>query len=219
MADKQATLQAILDVGVMPVVRATSATQAMQIAEAIKAGGVGCIEITMTVPGAIKVMEGVADKYGDEVILGAGTVLDAETARACILAGAEFVVGPGLDPRMVKVVLRYSKIVVPGALSPTEVIKAWSAGADLVKIFPAGNVGGPAYIKALKGPLPHIPLVPTGGVNLKTASEFIKAGAAALAAGTALVDKKAVTGGNWDVISDNARKFVEEVKKARAEMS
>lgn len=218
MADKQATLQAILDVGVMPVVRATSAAQAMEIAEAIKAGGVNCIEITMTVPGAIKVMEGVADKYGKEVLLGAGTVLDAETARACILAGAEFIVGPGLDLRMVEVVLRYGKIIVPGALSPTEVIKAWSAGADLVKIFPAGNVGGPAYIKALKGPLPHIPMVPTGGVNLKTAGEFIKAGAAALAAGSALVDKKAVTEGNWDVVSENAKKFVEEVKKARAEM-
>ncbi len=218
MADKRANLATILDVGVMPVVRANSSAEALRIAEAIKAGGVNCIEITMTVPGAIHVMEGVADKYGDEVLLGAGTVLDAETARAAILAGAEFVVGPGLDLEMVAMCLRHSKIVVPGALSPTEVIRAWSAGADLVKIFPAGNVGGPAYIKALKGPLPHIPMVPTGGVNLKTAGEFIKAGAAALAAGSALVDKKAVAEGNWEVISDNARKFVEVVKLARAEM-
>jgi 2-dehydro-3-deoxyphosphogluconate aldolase/(4S)-4-hydroxy-2-oxoglutarate aldolase len=169
----------------------------------------------MTVPGAIKVMEQVAEQYGDEVILGAGTILDAETARAAILAGAEFIVGPSLNLGVIEICHRYSKIVCPGALTPTEVVTAWEAGADIVKIFPCGEVGGPSYIKSLKGPLPHIQMMPTGGVDLTTAADFIKAGCIALGVGTALVDRKAVAADNWDVLTENARKFIEIVKAAR----
>lgn len=204
--------------GVIPVIRAESAAQAMNIVEAVKAGGVETIEITMTVPGAIKVMEQIAERYGDHVVLGAGTVLDAETARAAILAGAEFVVGPSLNLGVIEVCHRYSKVVCPGALTPTEVVNAWEAGADIVKIFPCGEVGGPSYIKSLKGPLPHIQMMPTGGVDLTTAADFIKAGCIALGVGTALVDRKAISQGRWEVLTENARKFIDIVKAARDEM-
>jgi len=216
MATREETLATIRDVGVVPVVRAESADQAMKIVDAILAGGVTILEITMTVPGAIKVMETVADEFGDKVLLGAGTVLDAETARAAILAGAEFVVSPGTDLALIQLCRRYSKPVMPGALTPTEVLYAWQSGADAVKIFPCGNVGGPKYIKALKGPLPQIEMIPTGGVNLDTTVDFIKAGALAVCAGSALVDKKAVAAGRLDVLTENAKKFVELVKSARA---
>jgi 2-dehydro-3-deoxyphosphogluconate aldolase/(4S)-4-hydroxy-2-oxoglutarate aldolase len=150
------------------------------------------------------------------VLLGAGTVLDAETGRAAVLAGAEFVVSPSVDLGLIQLCRRYSKPVIPGALTPTEVVFAWQSGADVVKIFPCGNVGGPKYIKALKGPLPHIEMVPTGGVNLETTPEFIKAGAVAVCVGSELVDKAAVKAGKWGVLTENARKFVEAVKAARA---
>jgi 2-dehydro-3-deoxyphosphogluconate aldolase/(4S)-4-hydroxy-2-oxoglutarate aldolase len=217
MSTKSNSFHRLVAGGVIPVIRAESAAQAMNIVDAVKAGGVDSIEITMTVPGAIKVMEQVAEQYGDEVILGAGTILDAETARAAILAGAEFIVGPSLNLGVIEICHRYSKIVCPGALTPTEVVTAWEAGADIVKIFPCGEVGGPSYIKSLKGPLPHIQMMPTGGVDLTTAADFIKAGCIALGVGTALVDRKAVAAGNWDVLTENARKFIEIVKAARGE--
>jgi 2-dehydro-3-deoxyphosphogluconate aldolase/(4S)-4-hydroxy-2-oxoglutarate aldolase len=217
MSTKSNSFHRLVAGGVIPVIRAESAAQAMNIVDAVKAGGVESIEITMTVPGAIKVMEQVAEQYGDEVILGAGTILDAETARAAILAGAEFIVGPSLNLGVIEICHRYSKIVCPGALTPTEVVTAWEAGADIVKIFPCGEVGGPSYIKSLKGPLPHIQMMPTGGVDLTTAADFIKAGCIALGVGTALVDRKAVAAGNWDVLTENARKFIEIVKAARGE--
>jgi len=205
----------LLDIGLVPVVRASSADDAMRIVDAIREGGVNTIEITMTVPNAIGVMEEVAKKFGDEVLLGAGTVLDAETARASILAGAEFVVGPCLDEELIRICKRYAKIVIPGAMTPTEILRAWERGADIVKVFPAGNLGGPKYIRAIKAPLPQILLNPTGGVNLENAGEFIKAGASVISVGSALVDKKAVAERRFEILTEKARRFLEEVKKAR----
>src|SRR5271163_1116792 len=179
----QEIMRAILDIGIVPVVRTNSADSAIRAIEAIYRGGIRAAEITMTVPGAIRALERIADEYGDKLVLGAGTVLDPETARSCMLAGAEFFVTPSLKISTIEMVKRYSKVICPGALTPTEVLAAWEAGADIVKIFPCGNVGGPKYIKALKGPFPHIDMIPTGGVNLETTPEFLKAGACAVAVG------------------------------------
>lgn len=209
-------IQKILDIGLVPVVRAASAEEAIAIAEAIRAGGVPVLEITMTVPGAIKAIERVVDRYGKDVLVGAGTVLDPETARACILAGAEFVVTPSLKVSTIEVCKRYSKVIIPGALTPTEVVTAWEAGSDFVKVFPCDNVGGARYIKALKGPFPQIDLIPTGGVNLNTAAEFIAAGSAALAVGSELVDKAAVAAKDLAKVTENARKFLDAVRNARS---
>jgi len=212
---RQQIAHTIQETGIIPVIRATSAEQARSAAEAVERGGIRVIEVTMTVPGAIRVMEKVAEQMGGQVLLGAGTVLDPETARAAILAGAQFLVAPSLNARGIEMAHRYSKVVVPGALTPTEVLSAWDAGADFVKVFPAGNVGGPRYIKALKAPFPHIELVPTGGVNLETATDFLLAGAAALGVGAELVDAKALAAGRLEVIEENARKFLACVRKAR----
>ena len=208
-------VQKILDIGLIPVVRAASAKEALAIVEAIKAGGLSILEITMTVPGAMKVIEAVADRYGKEVLLGAGTVLDPETARTAILAGAEFIVTPALNLKTVELCKRYSKVIIPGTLTPTEVLTAWEAGGDFVKVFPCDNVGGPKYIKALKGPFPHVELIPTGGVNLNTAADFVAAGSAALAVGSELVDKAAIASGNLEKIRENASRFLEIVRTAR----
>jgi 2-dehydro-3-deoxyphosphogluconate aldolase/(4S)-4-hydroxy-2-oxoglutarate aldolase len=216
MASKAESMKVVLDCGIIPVVRAESAEQAMEIAEALKAGGLPVIEITMTVPGAFEVMREVSRRFGKEVVLGAGTVLDGETARMAILAGAEFIVAPNLDRGTIEVCSRYSKISVPGALTPTEAVTAWQWGADLVKIFPVDTVGGPKYISALRAPLPHILYVPTGGVDLANTAAFIKAGAAALGVGASLVDKKAVAEKKYEVITDLAKRFIEEIKKARS---
>jgi len=206
----------IREVGLVPIVRAPSPEDAFRAAEAIISGGIGVAEITMTVPNAIRVMERVAERYGDKVLLGAGTILDPESCRAALLAGAEFIVTPSLDVRVIEMARRYSKPCFPGALTPTEVLTAWQAGADMVKIFPAGPVGGPKYIKALKGPFPQIDFVPTGGVNLETTPEFIKAGAAAVAVGGELVDLKALREDKLEVITSNARRFLDAVRSARA---
>jgi len=210
------SIQRVIDVGLIPVVRASSSEEASSIVEAILAGGLSILEITMTVPQALRVIEKVADLYGGKILLGAGTVLDAETARSVILAGAEFVVTPSLKASTIEVCKRYSKVVIPGALTPTEVVTAWEAGADFVKVFPCDNVGGPKYIKALKGPFPQIDLIPTGGVNLGTAAEFLAAGSAALAVGSELVEKKAVAAGDFARITENARKFLEVLRTARS---
>jgi len=174
--DKQTVLSFMKDVGIVPVVRTHSAESAIKAIEAIHAGGIRAAEITMTVPGAVKALERIADQFGDKIVLGAGTVLDPETARICMLAGAEFFVTPSLKLSTVEMVKRYGKVICPGALTPTEVLTAWEHGADIVKVFPCGNVGGPKYIKALKGPFPQIDLIPTGGVNLDTTADFLKAG-------------------------------------------
>ena len=215
MRDKTYNLKMLLDGGVIPVVRVSSSEEALKIVDAIREGGIEVIEITMTVPDAIGVMEVVAKKLGDEVLLGAGTVLDAETARISILTGAEFVVGPSLNEDLIRMCKRYSKIVIPGAMTPTEILRAWEMGADVVKVFPAGQLGGPGYIRAIKAPLPQVLLNPTGGVNLENAGEFIKAGASIISVGSALVDKKAVSEGKFEILTRKARQFLEEVKRAR----
>lgn len=200
----------------MPVVRVDSADDALRAVEAVKAGGISVLEITMTVPGAIRAIEEVARRFADEVVIGAGTVLDAETARACMLAGASFIVSPSLDLATIACCRRYSVACIPGALTPTEIVTAWTAGADVVKVFPAGALGGASYLKSLKAPLPQIELIPTGGVSLKTAADFIKAGAMALGVGADLVDTKALREGQVGVITDRARQYVEIVREARA---
>lgn len=206
----------ITEVGIVPVVRTASAESAIRAVEAMYQGGVRAAEITMTVPGAIRALEKVADKFGDKLMLGAGTVLDPETARSCMLAGAEFFVTPSLRVSTIEMVKRYSKVICPGALTPTEVLTAWEAGADVVKIFPCGNVGGPKYIKALKGPFPQIEMIPTGGVNLETTADFLKAGACAVAVGGELVDAKSIQEGRYDVIEERARQYLAVIAKARA---
>ena len=214
MSDKDKNLQTITDCGVVAIVRVSSAREAVDVCMAIARGGVTPIEVTMTVPGAIDAIKEFKSAVKEEVLIGAGTVLDPETARACILAGADFIVSPTLNLEVIKVCRRYSKIIIPGTFTPTEILTAWEAGADIVKVFPA-SVGGPGYLKDIMGPLPQVKLVPTGGVNLETTPEFIKAGAVAVAAGTSLVNKRAVSEQNWDAITETARKFVAAVKQAR----
>src|ERR1039457_7008570 len=208
----------ITEVGMVPSVRTSSAESAILAVDAIYAGGIRAAEITMTVPGAIHALEKVADKFGGKIVLGAGTVLDPETARACMLAGAEFFVTPSLRLSTIEMAKRYSKVICPGALTPTEVLTAWEAGADMVKIFPCGNVGGPKYIKALKRPFPQMETVPTGGVNLETAAEFLNAGRCAVAVGGELVDAKLIREGRYDLIEEKARQYLAAIGKARAEM-
>lgn len=213
---KEKALALIREVGLVPIVRTASPEDAFRAAEAIIAGGIAIAEITMTVPNALRVIERVVERYGDKVLVGAGTVLDAESCQAALSAGAEFIVTPSLELRVIEMARRHNKTCMPGALTPTEVVAAWRAGADLVKIFPCGPVGGPKYIKALRGPFPQIEFVPTGGVNLETTPEFIRAGAAAVAVGGELVDAKALEAGRLDLITSNARKFVEAVRAGRS---
>src|SRR5215218_6571034 len=213
---KTEVIQLIRDTGVIPVVRATSADEAMRAIDAIREGGISVLEITMTVPGAIKVIEEVSKRYGKDAVVGAGTVLDPETAEACISSGAQFIVSPALNVETIACCRRLDIAVMPGALTPTEVVQAWNAGADFVKVFPAGAVGGPSYLKALKAPLPQIELVPTGGVSLNTAADFIRAGAAALGIGADLCDINAIREGQSARITERAKQFIEIVREARA---
>src|SRR4028119_1720168 len=215
--NKKEVLRRIEEVGVVPVVRASSAEEAMGAIEAIRAGGVSVLEITMTVPRAVRVIEQVADRYGAEVVVGAGTVLDPETARACILAGAAFVVSPSLNTATIELCRRYSVAVMPGALTPTEVVTAWQAGADVVKVFPCGALGGAKYLKSLKAPLPQIEMIPTGGVSLQTAAEFIEAGALARGGGAELVDTKAIRAGQPEKVAEGARAYVAATRAAGPE--
>lgn len=212
---KQEILAKIAEIGLVPVVRASSPDEAMLAIDAIKDGGITVFEITMTVPGAIGVIADLAKRYGNAALVGAGTVLDPETARACILAGAQFVVSPSLNVDTIALCRRYSVPVMPGALTPTEVLAAWNAGADVVKVFPCGAVGGASYIKSLKAPFPQIELLPTGGVSTKTAVDFIKAGSLALGVGADLVDTKALREGNAKLVTEKAREYVKLVKEAR----
>ena len=193
--EKSQVLERIKSIGIIPVVRASSGDEALAAVEAIKAGGLSVLEITMTVPGAVGIIEQIAKRYGDEVLVGAGTVLNAETAKACLGAGAQFVVSPALNLETIAFCRDAGCAIMPGALTPTEVVTAWSAGADMVKVFPCGAMGGASYIKSLKAPLPQIELVPTGGVSLSTAASFIEAGSAAIGVGADLVDIKAIRAG------------------------
>lgn len=214
---KAEVIQQIRDTGVIPVVRAASADEAMRAIDAIREGGISVVEITMTVPGAIKVIEEVSNRYGKDALVGAGTVLDPEIAEACVSSGAQFVVSPALNLETIACCRRLDVPVMPGALTPTEVVQAWNAGADFVKVFPAGAVGGASYLKALKAPLPQIELVPTGGVSLKTAADFIRAGAAALGVGADLVDIKAIRDGQSAVVTERAKQYLQIVREAREE--
>jgi 2-dehydro-3-deoxyphosphogluconate aldolase/(4S)-4-hydroxy-2-oxoglutarate aldolase len=201
----------VLDHVIVAVIRAESPDLLADVAEALLAGGVEVMEVTFTVPRATQVLEQVADKLGNRVLLGAGTVLDPETARLAILSGAEFIVAPTVNPAVIELCRRYSKLVMPGALTPSEVVTAWQAGADIVKIFPS-ELTGPKYLRAIKAPLPQIRLMPTGGVNLDTARDYLEAGACALGVGGSLVEPKAVASGDLARIETLARKYVEIVK-------
>jgi 2-dehydro-3-deoxyphosphogluconate aldolase / (4S)-4-hydroxy-2-oxoglutarate aldolase len=212
---KNSALERIREVGLIPIVRAPTAEIALAAAEAIVASGVGVAEITMTVPNALRVLGEVARRYGGRALIGAGTVLDAKTCTRAIAAGAEFIVMPSLELPVVRAARKAKRVCIPGGLTPTEILAAWCAGADLVKVFPCGPVGGPAYIKAIRGPLPNIPLVPTGGVNLETTPAFMRAGVAAVAVGGELVDIKALAEGRVDIVTENARRFLEAVRAGR----
>src|SRR6266404_6092407 len=217
--DKEKVRDRIAEIGIVPVVRASSPHEARIAAEAVCEGGIPIVEITMTVPGAVDVIRELTKGRPSDLLVGAGTVLNAEAARRCIDAGAQFLVSPGLNLQTVELAVREGKLMMAGALTPTEVITAWEAGSDFVKVFPCGQVGGAKYIKALKGPLPQIPLVPTGGVNLNTAAEFIEAGAAALGIGGELVQAEALKSNKPELIVETARKFLEIVTTTRAKLS
>ncbi len=212
---KKDVIERLTSTGVIPVVRAQSADEASSAIAAIQKGGVSVLEITMTVPGAVELIRDVARRATDALV-GAGTVLDPKTARDCIDAGARFVVSPAMNIATIEACREADVAVLPGALTPTEVVTAWNAGADLVKVFPANALGGASYIKSLKAPLPQIALVPTGGVNLQTAKDFIRAGAAALGVGADLVDLAALRRGEAELLTERARQFLALVKEARA---
>lgn len=213
--NRSEVFQRIVDVGIIPVVRGTSSEDALLAAEAVSKGGIPIVEITMTVPGAIEAIRELARQRGAEMLIGAGTVLDVQTARRCLEAGAQFLASPGLDLDTVRLARSQGTVIFAGALTPTEVIAAWKAGSDFVKVFPCNAVGGARYIASLKGPLPDIPLVPSGGVSLETAPELLRAGSAALAVGSELLDAAAIRSRQLDSITQNARRFISLVQKAR----
>jgi 2-dehydro-3-deoxyphosphogluconate aldolase/(4S)-4-hydroxy-2-oxoglutarate aldolase len=208
------SLTRVLNSGIVAVIRAPSGEVLADVAEALLAGGVDCMEITFTVPKAHRVLETVADRLGDKVLLGAGTVLDPETARTALLAGAKFIVSPTVNINTIRLCKRYTALVMPGAFTPTEILTAWEAGADIVKVFPS-EVTGPAYLKALHAPLPQVRLMPTGGVNLQTAAEYLKAGACALGIGGSLVSGDAIKNRDWAGIETLGREYVRIVRETR----
>lgn len=212
--NKETQLHRILDCGIVAVVRSPNGEQLVEVVRALADGGVTVVEITMTVPDALGVLRQVRHALGERVLLGAGTILDTETARAALLAGAEYLVAPTLNLDVIRLCQRYSKLVMPGALTPTEILTAWEAGADIVKVFPA-EVVGPAFFKAMRGPLPQIRLMPTGGVDLTTAADFLRAGACCLGLGSQLVEPRAVAEGDFDRIRDLARQYVALVQSVR----
>jgi 2-dehydro-3-deoxyphosphogluconate aldolase / (4S)-4-hydroxy-2-oxoglutarate aldolase len=212
--DRNKLLQGILDSGVVAIVRLDSSESLLRVAEAIAEGGVRHIEFTMTTPGALETLEQVTSQFKGDVAFGAGTVLDAETARAAILAGAEFIVAPNLNPEVITLCNRYSVVSMPGALTPTEVMQAWDCGADVVKIFPADTFG-PAYIKALLAPLPQVRLAPVGGVGLDNATEYIRNGAACLGVGSSLVSSKLIASQDWAGLTARAKALIEAVQAGR----
>jgi 2-dehydro-3-deoxyphosphogluconate aldolase/(4S)-4-hydroxy-2-oxoglutarate aldolase len=210
--EKAAVLKALRETGLVPVLRADSIERAMALAVAVAAGGVNVLEVTMTVPGAVEVIARLVRERPD-ILVGAGTVLDPETAERCIGVGAEFVVSPALNLKTIALCRRLSVAVLPGALTPTEIVTAWEAGADVVKVFPAGAMGGASYLKSLKGPLPQIEMIPTGGVSLGNAMGFLEAGAFALGVGSDLVDAKAMAEGRPEVVTETARKYMAVVRE------
>lgn len=210
------TLTSLLEEKIVAIVRLDSGEQLVHAAEALIAGGISVIEFTFSTPGALDMVKEASAHFGDEVLLGAGTVLDPETARAAILAGAQFIVTPSVNLATIALCKRYGKPIVAGAMTPTEIMTVWEAGADLVKVFPASAIGGPDYIKAVLAPLPQLRLVPTGGVSADNAAQFLKAGAVAVAVGGNLVDKKAVARGDWAAITAEAQRLVAAVRSVSA---
>ena len=208
-------MQQIEACGIVAIIRANSADELIEAAAAIYAGGVDVIEVTMTTPNALQVINDVSSTYGDKVLVGAGSVLDAETARAVMLSGADFVVSPITKPDVIEICNRYGKVVIPGAFTPTEILMAWETGADYVKVFPSSGVGAD-YIKDVKAPLPQIPLVPTGGINAENAADFITAGATALGVGSALVNNQLIAAGEFATLTERAERLVKEVQRARS---
>ncbi len=216
-SEKQRRLQTILDSGVVGIIRTERSDRLVRAARALRKGGVTCIEVTMTTPGALEVIEQASSEL-DDALIGAGSVLDAETARQALTAGATYLVSPIVDRGMIEMAHRYGAVVAPGAFTPTEVMTAWDAGADIVKIFPASRLG-PGYIRDIKAPLPQVNLMPTGGVNLENAADFIRAGACALGTGSSLLDKQALADGRFEVLTERAERFVREVKTGREDRS
>ncbi len=212
---RPATLARLTATGVVAVVRAPSGELLADVAEALAAGGVDIIEITFTVPRAVTVLERVADRLGDRILLGAGTVLDGQTARAAQLAGAQFLVSPTLAPEVVATAQRYGTLVMPGAFTPSEVLAAWQSGADVVKLFPA-DLGGPGYLRTLAGPLPQVRLLPTGGIHLENMAEFLRAGAIAVGVGSSLVEARAVAERDWQRLESLARQYADVARQARS---
>ena len=205
----------ITSTGIVPVIRASTARNALMAVDALYKGGISVVEITLTVPGAEKVIESLRKNFGAELLVGAGTVVDVEGAQRCLDAGAQFIISPGFDAATVEFVKSQEIVMIAAALTPTEIMAAWKSGADLIKVFPCNAVGGPTYIKSLKGPFPEIPLIPTGGVNLETAADFIGAGSAALGVGSELVPASALDSGKPAVIAELAMQFLEIVREAR----
>ena len=212
---KLTNIQRVLDNGLVAIIRAPDGSQLVEVAEALLAGGVEVLEVTFTVPQAHRVLEQVSAKLGDRVLLGAGTVLDTETARIAILSGAEFIVSPAVNLSVIEMCRRYDKMILPGAMTPTEIITAWQAGADIIKVFPS-DVLGPDFLKTVRGPFPQVRLLPTGGVNLETIPAFLKAGACAVGVSTALVEPQAIARGDFARIESLARQYVKLVRETRA---
>ncbi|MFW9786344.1 MAG: bifunctional 4-hydroxy-2-oxoglutarate aldolase/2-dehydro-3-deoxy-phosphogluconate aldolase [Candidatus Thorarchaeota archaeon] len=208
-------MKLIYETGLIPIIRVESAEIAFKVADAFLDGGVGIIEVTMSVPGAVEVVKQLVDKIGDKVLIGTGTVVNGKMAEEVIKAGSEFIVSPNYSRDLIGTAIKHGKPIIPGALTPTEIFDAYTMGADAVKVFPCGTVGGASYLKAIRGPLPHIPLVPTGGVNLETAGPMLEAGAYALGVGGAITNKKAIKEGRFEVITENVKKFLDIVKEHR----
>lgn len=211
---RHSDLQRVLDGGIVAIIRASSGEQLVNVARALYEGGINTIEVTFTTPGVVDVISAVRKDLGNKILLGAGTVLDPETARVALLAGAEFIVSPCVNLEVIKLAHRYDKLVMPGAYTPTEVVTAWEAGADVIKLFPA-DIGGAPYLKALKGPLPQVRMMPTGGVNQQTLRDFIKAGACAVGLGSQLVEKEALERGDFARIRQLATEYVQLLQQAR----
>lgn len=215
MWTKEKALKLMYDTALIPIIRVESADVAFKVAQAFLDADVNIIEVTMSVPGAVDLVRQLVETYGDKVLIGTGTVVNGKMAEEVIQAGSEFIVSPNYSKELIDAAKKHGKPIIPGALTPTEIYEAWTLGSDAVKVFPAGNVGGPAYIKAVRGPLSDIPLVPTGGVDLQTAGPFLEAGAYALGVGGAITDKKAIKEGKFEIITENVRKFLEIVNDYR----
>jgi 2-dehydro-3-deoxyphosphogluconate aldolase/(4S)-4-hydroxy-2-oxoglutarate aldolase len=215
MWDKQKALDLIYKTGLIPIIRVDSADTAMKVADAFIDGGVKIIEVTFSVPGATEVVRKLSEQLGDKVLIGTGTVLNGKMVDEAIAAGSEFIVSPGYSKELIDAARKHSKPCIPGALTPTEILNAFNLGSDAVKVFPCGNMGGAKYIKAVRAPLPEIPLVPTGGVNLETAGPLLEAGAFALGVGSAITDKTAIKESRFEVITENVKKFLDIVENYR----